>query len=120
MFTKARGSRNRPRPEQTASRVVMTTAALAAVVAVGWMVDPWQALVGWATAPAAVPAERYAGAIQLAPDERGLCEQFVLNNKTGTVTPSGAARCTSSGSSASTVTGSLGRLNTISAYFRPR
>ncbi len=110
--------RTKPRTGQTGPRIAITVVVLSALLSVWWVVTPHHL-----SRPVSVPADRYSGIIQLAPDDLGRCERFELDNKSGRITPSGAARCNdppSPGSTASETMGSLGRLNGISGHFKPR
>ncbi len=65
------------------------------------------------------PANRYIGIVQLAPDQRGRCEQFELDNKAGWLRAKGYVRCDDIVSSVEPQNGGpLGRLNGIVEHFK--
>jgi hypothetical protein len=68
-----------------------------------------------------VPAERYRGLVQLAPDHDGRCPLFELDNRTGFMWPKGDTPCgdvTTSLPSGSG--GSLDRIQGIAEHFKRR
>jgi len=115
MSTAVQRASARARAGQSASRVVAVSTVFVALLA--------SALLGGREfvarhAPATVPASQYRGVIQFPPNEQGRCEQLEFDNKTGTIRPRGASRCSASTYVPSTQ--SLGPLGGVRDYFRSR
>ncbi len=106
------------RAGQSTARVVLVSTMFGAVLATAWLFG--RDLIG---ANARVPADIYHGTVQLAPDEQGRCDRFDYDNKTGWMTPKESIACDDMASilpSRASRSGSLGRLNGMSNFFRPR
>jgi hypothetical protein len=105
----------RARAGQSASRVVGVSMFFVALLASAFLVG--REVVARQT-PVPVPANQYRGVIELAPDEKGRCEQLEFDNKTGAIRPRGASRC--SADIYVPPTESLGPLGGVRDYFRSR
>jgi hypothetical protein len=105
------------RTGQSASRIAAISAIFLAMLSTAWLIG--QRIF----APdAPVPADRYKGMVQLAPDHEGRCAQFELDNRTGYLWPKGAPPCgdITTAMPARSDDGPLGRLNGISGHFKGR
>jgi hypothetical protein len=103
------------RSGQSTSRIAAISAIFLAIISTTWLIGR-QIL-----APSApVPADRYKGLVQLAPDNEGRCAQFELDNKTGYLWPKGSTPCgdITTALPARSPDGTLGRLNGIANHFR--
>ena len=101
-------------------RVLATVSLLALTLATAWFARSQFAtpVAPPAVAPvAAIPAERYLGVVQLAPDAQGRCEQFEIDNRAGVLRSKGQVRCDDI--TATTRAGaSRGPLQNVGGYFK--
>jgi hypothetical protein len=101
---------------QSASHVLLISAILLAILSTALLVG--RQLLSSSTP---VPAARYRGLVQLAPDHEGRCALFELDNRTGFMWPKGDTPC---GDITTTLPsrsgGSLERLNGIAGHFKGR
>jgi hypothetical protein len=103
---------------QSASRVLLISATFVAVLVVAWLIGR-----NLVTPMTIDPAEKYRGVIQLPPTERGGCEQFELDNRSGMMKSKGFTECSDiapTQPSQSYGPGSLGRLSGIADHFKSR
>jgi hypothetical protein len=105
------------RTGQSASRIIVISAIFLATLSTAWLVGR-----GLFVPSAPVPADRYKGVVQLAPDHEGRCARFELDNRTGYMWPKGDAPCgdITTALPAQSGDGPLGRLNGIADHFKGR
>jgi hypothetical protein len=106
------------RAGQSTARVVIVSATFGVLLATAWLLG--RDLIDTNTR---VPADIYRGTVQLAPDELGRCDLFDYDNKTGWMTPKGSIACDDIAAALparSSGSGSLGRLNGMRNFFKPR
>jgi hypothetical protein len=99
---------------QSGSRVLLTVALLVVMLSGVWLIGRDYVMRSAPESP-----DRYLGIVQLAPDRQGRCERLELDNRAGVMRAAGSTRC---GDIVSSIpgTGSVGRLNGISDYFKAR
>ena len=116
MNHKARTSRDRARSRQSIFRIVLILAVFMAVFATALILGRD------VITPSAPPSpDVYRGAVQLAPNKKGLCEKFELDNLAGKMRWKGSERCSEATTAVSgPVSASGERLNAISEHFRSR
>ena|SRR5690348_7600316 len=112
----ARTSRGHARTGQSIFRILFILAVFTAVFATAWIVGT-----DVVTPNGPPTSDVYRGIVQLAPNQQGRCDKVDLKNETRNMSWQGSGRCGElttgvSGSSGS----SVGRLNSISDYFRSR
>ena len=105
----------RRRRSQSAFRIIFISAVFVILLVSASLIGR-----DFAVAPdAPKPTERYRGLVQLAPNERGLCDQLEFDNTTGSIRPKGTIGCDDrTATLPGRPGGSLGRLNGISQYFK--
>jgi hypothetical protein len=115
MNTAVRKWNARARTGQSASRVLFVATTFAGLLA-------GAAMIGYRlVAPEKpIPREQYRGVIELAPDERGQCERFEFDNRTGSIRRQGTASCSVETPAPAAATGSSSPFRGVRDYFRPR
>jgi hypothetical protein len=105
------------RTGQSASRIALISACFLAVLSTAWLIG--RELVAPSTP---VPADRYRGLVQLAPDHEGRCARFELDNRTGFMWPKGDTPCgdITTALPQRSADGPMGRLNGIADHFKGR
>jgi hypothetical protein len=72
------------------------------------------------TPPRPIAPDQYRGVVQLAPNERGECERFELDNRTGIMRRQGGTWCREAPAAPSDTSRSPGPLGGVHDYFRSR
>lgn len=115
MNTAVRKWNARARTGQSASRVLLVATAFAALLVSAAMVG-----YRFAAPEKPIPPGQYHGVVQLAPDERGRCERFEFDNRTGSMLRQGATWCSENTSTSSATNASAGPFHSVRDYFRSR
>ena len=107
-------------------QALLVAAGYTAVFVAAWMFGRDIAVP--ANPPAPVVSDRYRAMVQLAPDEQGRCARFEFDNRTGLMQPQAPVPCedytaalpspASAPSPPPTPSGTQGRINAISDYFK--
>jgi hypothetical protein len=108
-------------------QALLVAAGYAAVFAAMWMFGR-DVVVPSNPPPAPVATDRYRAMVQLAPDEQGRCARFEFDNRTGLMQPQASIPCEDytaalpspapAPSPPPTPSGTQGRINAISDYFK--
>jgi hypothetical protein len=116
MKEKARTSGGQARTGQSIFRILLVVAMFMAVFTTALILGRE------VITPSAPPSpDVYRGAVQLAPNKKGLCDKFELANQTGTMRWKGSERCSEVTTAVpGQASGSVERLNAISEHFRSR
>jgi hypothetical protein len=115
MATAVRNWNARARTGQSVSRVLFVTVTFVALLISA-------AMLGYklVTPEKPIPHEPYRGVVQLAPDERGQCQRFDFDNRTGRLRPQTDTWCRDEASVPADTHTSPGPFRGVRDYFNSR